>query len=220
MGYFGGLGAGKGWHHFSFLVSPDELRELLEPLPIRLYRIGGVPVVYGGTSLEEFIFAYAHFVEACCESVNPDFRIVSGAKIDLVPHGQTIIESPSRDPNWKLTSLELPAPYLDTEGLSYSGSKGQLHSNVGNGISFGMRCSFPRVVSFDSDRHETLHDTERMVGYRIYLGLQQGVRKISRPIKIQSPTRIHRPAIRISPSMIEVAKRHAGLRAAGLQVLS
>jgi hypothetical protein len=30
MGYFGGLGAGKGWNKFLFIITPDEFKQILQ----------------------------------------------------------------------------------------------------------------------------------------------------------------------------------------------
>ena len=56
MGYFGGLGAGKGWRRFYFVVAPDELqRVLMDSECALLVSNGRVPVDYERTALSDFV---------------------------------------------------------------------------------------------------------------------------------------------------------------------
>src|SRR4051812_7294822 len=84
MGYFGGLGAGKGWRNFLFVVDPDVLREVLIAIkPVLVITNARVPSEYISTPLDEYIAAYSHYLEAMLESADEAQKAAMGTYMGL-----------------------------------------------------------------------------------------------------------------------------------------
>jgi hypothetical protein len=72
MGYFGGLGAGKGWLKFLFVVDPDVLREVLIAIkPVLVITNSRVPADYDATPLNEYLAAPQKKVPGIRSSLRP-----------------------------------------------------------------------------------------------------------------------------------------------------
>ncbi len=219
MGYFGGLGAGKGWLKSLFLVGPEVLRDLLHAgKPVLVKTNGRVPADYEATALKDYIEAYTRYLEAMVDSPEAAKRSSMEIYMGLAASVDRFSPKLSPDSRYKLMNPEEPVVNLSPLMLDYDGK--QLRTNVMSDFYFGLELSFPRVISLDRDKHETLYDTSKFSTFHIFEDVKSRIQKMTTPCRIRSPSREHRTSIRITSEMRELIRRHhPGLKAASLDIV-
>ena len=220
MGYFGGLGAGKGWLRFLFVVDPDVLREVLIATKAVLVIMNSrVPADYEATPLNEYVAAYSRYLEATLESAEAAQKASGGTYMGLAASLDKFSPTPCPDARYKLMSCDEPVVNLSPLTLYFDARRGQLCTNVMSNIYFGLDLSFPRVFSLGRDKHEILYETEQLATHDIFEGVKSRIQKLTQPCKIRSPSREHRTPIRIAEAMRQRLKAHPGLKAASLELV-
>jgi hypothetical protein len=220
MAYFGGLGAGKGWLKFLFLVEPEVLQDVLTAAkPVLVITNARVPADYASTPLAEYLEAYARYLEAMVESPEAASQAWSAIYVGLAASLDRFLPTPSPDQRYKLMNSEEPVVNLSPETLLYDEHRGQLCTNVMTNLYFGVQLSYPRVISLDRDKHEILYDTAEFASYAIFQDVKSRIQKVTHPCKMRSPAREHRTPIRITERMRKKMRIHPGLRAVNLDII-
>jgi len=219
MGYFGGLGAGKGWQTLNFLLTPEELEQLLLARPLHLV-VGNarVPATYEQTPIAEYAETYRIFVAALKGDRELDWRVTQPLYMGLT-FSMNIISFRPYSEAYKGTVAAEPLVNLSPFEVHY------YHGTVcttmlGNHMfSLGLSLQYPKVVSFDGEQHEHLHDASLLTNFELFMWLRDRITAQTVPCKIQSPTKVHRTRMRISSEMRGQLAEHRGLLAQGLRVL-
>ncbi|SRR5216683_2309668 len=218
MGYFGGLGAGKGWLTYSFLVEPDILRHVLAATkPILFVSNSRVPADYKFTPIEEYIEAYERYLQAVLKTPEEAENASSDVCIGMAASLDKFSWEPCPDKRYKLAQTEEPFVNLGPLMLDYDGK--QLHTFVMSNLYFGLEMTFPRVFSLSRDKHETLYETSKLGTHQIFENIKSEIEKATIPCRMRSPSREHRPKIRITNEMRALMHGHPGLKSVNLEVL-
>ena len=218
MGYFGGLGAGKGWHKFQFLVCPQILRQVLTHHELWLViNNRRVTTDYQFTSIDDYVDAYTGYLEASMAAHTNVRQAASNIYIGMVTSLDTLTEEICPEPRFKLLTLSEPAINLNPVMLHYDGER--LSTHMLSDIYFGLEMSFPKVVSFADDGHQTLYDTAPGDSFKLFESMKSEFKALTKPCKIRSLSRDHRTAVRIDPAMRNKMANHAGLKSLNLQIL-
>jgi hypothetical protein len=220
MGYFGGLGAGKGWLKFLFLIDPDLFRDvLIAAKPVLVITNSRVAASYESTPLDEYIAAYTRYLDAMLDSAEAAKVAAMATYIGLAASLAQFSHEPCPDSRYKLMNSDEPVVTLSPLTLYFDARRGHLCTNVMSNIYFGVELSFPRVISLSRDRHEVLYETQHFPTYGIFEGVKSEIQKLTKPCKIRSPSREHRTPIRITDTMRKRLKSHPGLIASGLELI-
>ena len=220
MNYFGGLGAGKGWMKFLFLVEPEMLREvLIATKSILVITNSRVPAEYVSTALDEYIAAQSQYLDAMLASTEKAKKAAMATYMGLAASLDRFSPMPCPDSRYKLMKSDEPVVNLTPLTLYFDPLRGQLCTNVMSDLYFGIELSFPRVISLARDKHEVLYETCGFPTFGIFEGVKSRIQKVTKPCKIRSPSREHRTPIRITERMRDRMKQHPGLIQAGLELV-
>lgn len=220
MGYFGGLGAGKGWLKFLFVVEPEVLRDALTiTKAVLVVTNSRVPAEYESTPLDEYAETYTRYLEATLESGEAAQKAAMATHMGLAASLNRFSPKPCPDSRYRVMNSDEPVVNLSPLTLHFDAQRGQLCTNVMSNIYFGVEMSFPRVISLGRDKHEILYETRRFPTYDIFKSAKSHIQKLTKPCKIRSPSRLHRTKIRITEAMHERMKCHPGLKAVGLELV-
>jgi hypothetical protein len=88
-----------------------------------------------------------------------------------------------------------------------------------DGWSFGVDMSYPKVVSYSSEKHQFLYDTTGYVNYNLYIALRKSISDITVGLKIQSPSKLHRVGVHISKSAKSLIDNNRALIEQHLQIV-
>lgn len=220
MGYFGGLGASKGWLKFLFVVEPEILRDvLIETNAVLVIMNSSVPADYEATPLNEYVDAYSRYLKAMLESEDVAHEATRGIYMGLAASLNQFTPTPYKDTRIKRMECDEPVVNVRPLALYFDAQRGKLCTNVLSNLYFGVELSYPRAFSLARDKHEILYEAEQLPTHGIFEGVKSRVWKQTRPCRIRSSSREHRTPIRITEAMRESMQHHLGLTAAGLQVV-
>jgi hypothetical protein len=164
MGYFGGLGAGKGWLKFLFLVEARVLQEvLIAAKPVLVITNSRVSADYIQTPLVDYIDAYSKYLEAMLESPEAAHRASMKICVGLAASCDQFSPKLCPDNRYKLMNPQEPVVSLSPGRLYHDETRGQLCTNVMSEVFFCMELSFPKVISLDRDKHEVLYQTQEFL---------------------------------------------------------
>jgi hypothetical protein len=220
MTYFGGLGAGKGWLKYLFLVEPEILEDALIVSKAALIIVNSrVPADYQSTQRSEYVQMYRDYLEAMMGSPDAARRASFAVQVGLASSLDKFAPKLCPDERFKLMNPAEPVVNLRPETLHYNEEKGQLSTNVMSKLYFGLELSYPRVVSLSQEKHELLHDATAYSSFAIFESIKSQIHAATVPCKLRSPAREHRTPIRITLGMREKVRSHPGLIAAHLEVV-
>jgi hypothetical protein len=214
MSYFGGLGSGKGWHTFRFIVTPNELRNIFSGLDYWFVLTNQrVPVNYRVEDKESLFESYELYFEKVFSGelfLKDDWKIESRMRTSITDDYQKIefeliFENEKKKSNdFKLVRPTEPvinvAPFslypIESGGLSVAYSESERN--------IGLEFNYPKFISLDSENHRLLHETKDFPTYNLYLNLQERIKKISKKAKILRNEKLIKPNFWISPKCIEI----------------
>lgn len=224
MGYFGGYGAGRGWHKFYFFLLPEELRDVLaETAASLIISNRRVPIDYYQTPLENYISGYTSYFNALLgRNGAPDWQTTGEAEMGITNKLDIVVfEQIEQYPEFKRVNFSEPVVSFSPYPLLYlDGKISLIHGITRYECCFGIEMDFPKVVSYSAEGHEYLYETSDMTNFELFNTLKALIKQRTRSIKVQSPTNIHRVPVQMSHGVREIINDHPGLLNQGLRVIS
>jgi len=223
--YFGGSGAGKGWHQNSFILSKEELHSLLCRYQIKLYVTNRrVPDSYDGTSVQEFVYTYGTylgFILSGQEFVRRDHFHLSGAMyISVFLPGQELqfefIEHKGQ--RFKRTLLSQPPIHLSPSMVYWSGKSLSLRTMNEKGY-FGLTIQYPKVYYSSNDGFSKQIPTHGSNYHKLYESIWRDIKSCCKTRRFLINDRRSRPKILISESLMPYINRHWYLQTNSISVL-
>lgn len=227
LGYFAGLGSGKGWHSFHFILTPEELSEVFKGLDYFFVITGSrVDSDYKETPRQEYFDAYSVFFEEILigekahgkkelwqverpvrisitdKLANIAFEDIFDAEGNLVPYKLVIPQEPviNMEPFylfWSAEQEKLSVAYYNKSGV------------------IGLALTFPKFVSINDAEYvdTTSYETARLYGI-----LVKRIKGISRKAKVETPVKIFKPNFWIGRKALESINRNQYLRLNHLEI--
>lgn len=197
MAYFGGMGAGKGWHKFLVVVTPDELGEVLAQTPCVLVHANPVPNDYEQTPLTDYISSYANLFAQFGEIEQAHHTIDSAVRIAASTSLDAFTSCPSKLPGIKVINAEQVVVSFAPGTLLFDGTM-RLCLMSRDATTFGLELTFPKVVFLDSENMEKRHADNEFPDFELFQRLTSNLKKRTRPCRMESPVRAHKLRARIS----------------------
>lgn len=211
MTYFGGLGAGKGWNTFNFILTPKEFESIF--MELKFYFIvtnSRVEINYEKTE-NQFIFnGYNDFFNEILIGENKfnkkeQWSFESKIRISITDdlskiHFQLIIDKKGEISNdFKLVNPIEPVINISPFYLTYSNIKESLSVAYFNteGI-IGLQLTYPKFESFSNDGFNSLIDAHTFNNYNLFSDLTENIKALSNKAKVQSSVKLFRPNFWIS----------------------
>lgn len=218
-----------GWHKFSFLLAPEELRNLLKGYHLIIGN-AHVPAGYRESSLEEYLAAYSRLYGMLTGGERLEWNRDHGLFLhrdvtsDLSgctygnPHlyqGKPYLSPAFRE----------PVPGLSPVTLSVSVDEAGLHCTTAVSYAFcteaymGLQLHFPKFVQYPSAAgYRPLRSTEDLASYRDFEALRRSVKKLSRALVLRAGDRERRTGLWVSGEAREALRGCCSLRQAGVTI--
>jgi hypothetical protein len=221
MGYVGGLGAGKGWRRFRFLIAPDELKGVLARCACELLVINSrVPVEYQKTELAEYISRYTSRYsnprENGCLSDLHTALLLPGTRFNWEP----VVARRKKHEGFKVIDLFEPVVTVASLHVCW-GADCRFHFAwcTQDPIWIGLDIQFPKVVTYTHEHHEVSHPTEETRNAALFDSLCRDIRRITRPALFASPVGDRKADLRVSVAAAELIREDPRLMAQGIRLL-
>lgn len=232
MSYFGGLGTGKGWHTFNFIITPKEFESIFDELKFEFVITNSrVEIDYKKTE-KQFIFTnYEDFFNARLITENEvdkkeQLCFESKIRISITDDLSKIHFIDMRDRkgeisnDFKLVRPTEPVINISPFFLTYSKTIESLsvaYSNPEGTI--GLELTYPKFVSFENDGFKNLYDTHTFTTCNLFNNLINNIKVISNKAKVQSNTKLFRPNFWISPEAKKVINQNHYIKTNNLNII-
>ena len=201
----------KGCNTCKFLITPDELQEILKNCHLVKYT-AHVPIEYTETKLDDYIDVYRQLYELLTCGVKFEWgkhHILfesTGLSSDLKRCTYGHIHT-YRDQKYKLADFAEPPVNLAPNALLPNiDDTGKLHIN--SGVSYlkfpeyyiGMEISYPKNIQYSvGNDFEPPKPTTQLASFKDYENLKAAIKAITKPLTLKTAADKRRTSVYISP---------------------
>lgn len=219
MNYFGGLGAGKGWHTVMLLPTTALLSELLTSSGLRLFVSDKrVPANYQSTTVTEYLVGFQSYLDLVSRGEPPDWQTVGCLSIGLTHSGTAFAEEGCKDIRFKLLYPSEPVIIVRPCNISCDSNSFRIGIGAQHETAFGLDLNYPKFFSNAQERHELLHSTDGLPNHQHWQTLTEQMKTSTRPLVVTNGAREIRTRMRISQGAIPAANAHHLLQRFGFKV--
>lgn len=222
--FFGGLGAGKGWLQTDFLVSPEELRSIIEPRRLKLcVTNASVNSKYEGTPISTYINSYRRYFEHIFSGQTIDGEVsherIDAIEISLFDRDDDILfeKFSHKGSQFRRAILSEPRVGLSPCMINWSGSSISLRTFNGAGY-IGLCASIPRVYFSSGDDFREPIETFGSPPRVLYESLVEQIKTFCGTRKFSVGSKRFRPKLLVSDRAAECINRHSYLLKNGISV--
>lgn len=228
MGYFAGLGAGKGWNSFKFILTPDEFQEIFKGITYAFVNSSvRVEEDYTESNKKDVFQAYENFFEQILigqtaltrekawsierevrmmvtDSADKVFyKVCKNDKGEVMPFKvmeptEPVINIAPFYLSWSAEYEKMSVAYLNAEGI------------------IGLELSFPKYVSFN---YVDNIDTSTYKTAELYKTLVSRIKAISKKAKVETTIKLYKPDFWISAKAIQPINQNRYLKENKLRIL-
>lgn len=203
MSIYGGLGAGRGWHTFKFVLRPESLERVFQNMTYWFVITNTrVPIDYKIARETSFFDDYATLFGRIVSGKDwirkEDWGFESAIRISMTNDLETIkfenIKNRKGEISSEYKSVRPTEPIVNIRPFYLHLKNGKLSIATSNeeGI-LGLELSYPKVVSFDSEGHEYLYETNQYSGYELFMELTSRIKDVSHKAKLSGIQKTYRP---------------------------
>lgn len=214
MGYFAGLGSGKGWILFNFILTPDEFQKLFEGLKYSFVTTSSrVESDYTESPKQDYFRAYKHFFEQILigqQSLNRKelWNIERPVRESIIDDIDKVSFREVKDDKGKPMPYKVAEPLEPVINISpfylyYLKEKDSLSVAYFNeeGI-IGLQLSYPKYVTwYNTENPETI-ETNSFNSFALFETLVEQIKGQTRKAKVQSQTKLFKPNFWISKEAV------------------
>ncbi|MEM6817049.1 MAG: hypothetical protein AAF600_22095 [Bacteroidota bacterium] len=213
MGYFGGLGAGKGWYKFKFVLEPETLKNIFEDLTYWFaITNGGVPIDYEISKKTTFFEDYENlFGKITSEEEwnrEKDWQLKSKVMVSIIDNKEIVefkqIKNKRGETSEEYKSVEPKEPVINLGPFSLYLKDSKLSIETMNDKgTVGLQLSYPKVVSFGYENHEYLYETNQFSNFELFNEITARIKKVSHKAKLSGNEKVYRPNFWVDNSISE-----------------
>jgi hypothetical protein len=208
-GYFGGLGAGRGWHKFLFFIDGDELKTLFENHTFSIIANGRQSRDYRDTPKQEYLSLYETYMRYFKNSKSLENRY---DLIIMLTNKKEIIQYlPISVSDGEFNRIEFLEPIVSISPLTilYEEKKKLWIDIMGsNDFHFGLELQFPKLVSYGDEGYKLIHPTEGYSNFKLFNDLVKEIKSITKPCRIKDSNIVRTTRIRISETCKQMANNN------------
>lgn len=227
MGYFAGLGAGKGWNTFNFILTPKEFQEIFDGLTYAFIKTGTrVENDYIESNKKDIFEGYEIFfnqiligqtaltkekawsieqvirVSVTDNTDKVSFRVCENEKKETLPFKvleptEPVINIAPFYLSWSAEQEKMSVAYFNTQGV------------------IGLQLSFPKYVSFN---YSDYVDTSVYKTAELYDMLVSRIKEISKKAKVETLIKLYKPNFWISTNAIQPINQNRYLKENKLKI--
>ena len=224
-GYFAGLGSGKGWILFNFILTPDELQKVFDGLKYSFVKTSSrVESDYKESSKQDYFQAYKNFFEQILigqqslhrqESWNIERPVYESITDDI----NNVFYKELDDKAYRVAEPLEPLININPFYLQYLEDKDSLSVAYFNekGI-IGLQIQYPKYVTwYDTENPETI-ETNSFESFALFKTLVERIKKQTRKAKVQSLTKLFKTNFWISESAVLLINKNKYLQENGFEI--
>ncbi|RYG08862.1 MAG: hypothetical protein EOO07_24880 [Chitinophagaceae bacterium] len=210
MGYFGGLGAGKGWNTFNFILTPAEFELLFEDLQFNFVIDNQrVEIGYRQTNRDNIFNAYKRFFEETLigekeRSKKEKWDIERLIRISIIDDLKKIEFDDIVDKKggvskeFKLVRPTEPVINISPFYITLTGTEKLSIAYMNDDGIIGLQLNYPKAVSWKVDNFSTVQDTKAFATSSLFDVLVKRIKNVSHKATVSSSEKTFKPNFWIS----------------------
>lgn len=220
MSYFGGLGAGKGWSTFSFILTPAEFELLFKDLQFNFvidnerveidYQQTEKSIVFNGYKqfFEQILTGKKKLSEKAKWEIESLIRISIIDDLKKIEFDDIIGKKGLVSKDYKLVRPIEPVINIGPFYITLTGNE-KLSTTFFNtdGI-IGLQLSYPKAVSWKTDNFETVQDTKSFPASQLFEVLVKRIKSVAHKAKVTFNTTTFNPNFWISNEAAAVINKN------------
>lgn len=231
MGYFGGLGSGKGWNKFNFILTPKEFESIFTDLQFYFvitntrvpidYKATDTPYVFDGYKdfFNEIIISNKEYDKKEHWLYENKIRVSITGDINKIGFKEIIDKKGTVSDAFKLVDPTEPVINISPFYLTFSKDKESLSiAYMNTEGTIGLEITYPKFVSFSNDGFNSTVDAGTFNNYNLFSDLIKNIKAISNKAKLQSAAKLYRPNFWISPEAKKVINENRYLKSNSLLI--
>jgi hypothetical protein len=204
VGYFGGIGAGQGWHKLNVLPDFELLARLLDfPDTILYDGSAGVPKDKPFQTLDEILEAYGDLLRAWQAKEGDLWQYERKVRISLTTNQNHLEFVPSKDLDRVHVRPKTPHITFGSCTLWVDQNR-RVSTAFVTGLWMGVQISYPRVFS-EWTCGESVSTTD-LPENDIFRQMVARAKSATKPLVLNVGEKKVRTAIRVSPSLLDAAR--------------
>ena len=220
MSYFGGLGAGKGWNTFSFILTPSEFEILFKDLQFNfVINNQRVEIDYQQTEKDVVFNAYEKFFEQVLTgqkklSEKAKWEIESLIRISIIDDLKKIEFDDIVDKkglvskDFKLVRPTEPVINISPFYITLTGSEKLSIAFFNTDGVIGLQLTYPKVVSWKKDNFESVQETKSFQASQLFEVLVKRIKSVSHKAKVSYNSTDFKPNFWISNEAATVINKN------------
>lgn len=203
MSYFGGLGSGKGWNKFNFILTPEQFESIFRELKFYFvitntrvaidYTTTDKSCIFDGYKdfFNEIIIGKKEYDRKEHWFYENKIRISITDDINKIDFKEIIDKKGSISDAFKLVYPTEPVLNISPFYLTYSENKESLSiAYMNTEGTIGLEITYPKVVSFSTDKFNSVIDTQQFNNQLLFNDLINNIKALSNKAKLQSRSKI------------------------------
>jgi hypothetical protein len=224
-GYFAGLGSGRGWIVFNFILTPEELQKVFDGLKYLFVNTNSrVESDYTESSKQNYFQAYKNFFEQILigqQSLNrqDSWNIERPVHESIIDDISKVFYRELDDKAYKMVEPLEPLINITPFYLQYLADKDSLSVAYLNekGI-IGLQLQYPKYVTWYDTENPKIIETNSFESFTLFKTLVERIKKQARKAKVQSPTKLFKPNFWISESAVLLINKNKYLQENGFEI--
>lgn len=216
MSYFGGLGAGKGWNTFNFILTPAEFELLFEDLQFNFVIDNQrVEICYRQTDRDYIFGAYKRFFEEMLigekeRSKKEKWDIEAAIRISIIDDLKKIEFDDIVDKKgvvskeFKLVRPTEPVINISPFYITLTGAEKLSIAYMNDEGMIGLQLTYPKAVSWKVDNFSTVHDTKAFATSSLFDVLVKRIKSVAHKPTVSSNGNTFKPNFWISKDAVSL----------------
>jgi len=224
MSYFGGLGAGKGWNTFNFILNPVEFELVFKDLQFSfVIDSKRVEMNYQQTEKDVIFDAYKQFFEQLLIGqkklskkerwdIERPIRISIIDDIQKIGFQDIVDESGVISSEFKLVAPKEPVINISPFYLTLRGDDKLSIAMMNDEGIIGLQLTYPKVVSWKADNFSADHETTAFATNQIFTDLVKRIKGVAHKAKVTMGSNEFKPNFWISDEAARLINQNKYLR--------
>lgn len=232
MSYFGGLGSGKGWNKFNFILTPQQFELIFSEFKFYFVITNTrVAIDYTATDKSYVFDGYNDFFnEIIIGKKEHDrkqhwfyenkIRLSITDDINKIGFKEITDEEGCISATFKLVNPTEPVINITPFYLTFSENNESLSiAYMNTEGTIGLELTYPKVIRFSNDKFNSVIDAQQFNNHQLFNDLLKNIKALSTKAKLQSKTKLHRPNFWISTEAKKVINENRYLKSNSLLII-
>jgi hypothetical protein len=219
--YFGGLGAGKGWDKYYFILPSESFERIFKSENCIFVKDVNLDDNNERCLVDNVINYYKIYLNNCIYE-KKDSKLINHFQFYITSTMEIFVANEIMVHKRPKKVFSANEPLIGLQSSSLELFNGKLYTDIleKNSISVGLCLSYPKIYSIKSENYSIMHKSDESANAKLYFNLKQQINLITIPCRIKTHFGIRKTRFRIYPGMINTLNASPNFINLQLQIIT